>query len=107
MLRIEEVPALLAQGILAIKEGDTAIGACLKTGVEFSPQIRTGHSLLVRRYDHWWKCPMCFQPFASQGFPDVICMECWYEGSSEKPLIDLGYRKRLKGRCSRSARRYY
>jgi hypothetical protein len=65
--------------------GLDAIGHCLDTG-------------------SWFKCPMCFQPFKSEGVPDVICPNCWYEGSDELPIISLGVRKRLKpGRQSREA----
>jgi hypothetical protein len=82
--------------------GLDAIGHCLDTGVKFNQTSWVGRA--PRLYDSWFKCPMCFQPFKSEGVPDVICPNCWYEGSDELPIISLGVRKRLKpGRQSREA----
>lgn len=75
--------------------GSDAVHHCLETGVRFNPIEVHGH--MIRKHEEWWfECPRCFQPFTSTGFPVVICTECWYEGSAEKPLISLGIRKRLK-----------
>ena len=81
------------------RKGLDAIGYCLKSGVRFTepstPKVR-----LTPKTATWYQCPRCFQPIEG-GFPDVICLYCWYEGSSKEPFIELGQRPRFYGRKSR------